>query len=91
MTLFKGEPPNNRLLIDQHQPRVRDTDGIVKGYPAEFIYRPPTQQKPWDLGLLASGGRLSMIDHSPALEGKLNPTIVTEGACRHSTSPLQRQ
>ena len=41
ITLFKGEPPSNRLLIDQHQLRVRDTDGIVKGYPAEFINRRP--------------------------------------------------
>ena len=58
ITLFKGEPPSNRLLVDQHQLRVRDTDGIVKGYPAEFIHRPPTPQKPWDLGLLAGGARL---------------------------------
>ncbi|HYJ04587.1 MAG TPA: hypothetical protein VEX43_05605, partial [Chthoniobacterales bacterium] len=58
ITLFKGEPPSNRLLVDEHQLRVRDTDGIVKGYPAEFINRPPTPQKPWDLGLLAGGGRL---------------------------------
>ncbi|MEY2557106.1 MAG: hypothetical protein QOE34_531, partial [Verrucomicrobiota bacterium] len=46
ITLFKGEPPSNRLLVDQHQLRVRDTDGIVKGYPAEFVHRPPTPQKP---------------------------------------------
>src|SRR3954447_5654503 len=34
VTLFKGDPPTNRLLIDEHQLRVHDTDGIVKGYPA---------------------------------------------------------
>ena len=79
ITLFKGEPPTNRLLVDEHQLRVRDTDGIVKGYPAEFIHRPPTPEKPWDLGLLAGGGRLSMIDYSPALEGKLNPKPLKEG------------
>src|SRR3954471_16026477 len=50
ITLFKGEPPSNRLLIDQHQLRVRDTDGIIKGFPAEFINRHPTSQKPLDLG-----------------------------------------
>ena len=79
ITLFKGEPPTNRLLVDQHQLRVRDTDGIVKGYPAEFIHRPPTPQKPWDLGLLAGGGRLSIIDYAPAIEGKLNPKPIKEG------------
>src|SRR5438552_6625071 len=73
ITLFKGEPPSNRLLVDQHQLRLRDTDGIVKGYSAEFIHRPPTPEKPWDLGLLAGGARLSMVEYAPALEGKLNP------------------
>ena len=73
ITLFKGEPPSNRLLIDQHQLRVRDTDGLIKGYPAEFINRPPTPQRPWDLGPLASGARLSIIEYAPAVEGKLNP------------------
>jgi hypothetical protein len=79
ITLFKGEPPSNRLLVDQHQLRVRDTDGLVKGYPVEFIHRPPTPQKPWDLGLLAGGGRLSIVDYSPGIEGKLNPKPLNEG------------
>jgi hypothetical protein len=79
ITIFKGEPPSNRLLVDQHQLRVRDTDGIVKGYPAEFVHRPPTPQKPWDLGLLAGGARLSLVDYAPAIEGKLNPKPLTDG------------
>ncbi len=78
ITLFKGEPPSNRLLVDQHQLRLRDTDGIVKGYPAEFIHRPPTPQKPWNLGLLAGGARLSMVEYAPALEGKLNPRALND-------------
>jgi hypothetical protein len=79
ITLFKGEPPSNGLLVDEHQLRVRDTDGIVKGYPAEFIHRPPTPQKPWDLGLLAGGSRLSIVEYAPAIEGKLNPKPLNEG------------
>ena len=79
ITIFKGEPPSNRLLVDQHQLRVRDTDGVVKGYPAEFIHRPPTPQKPWDLGQLAGGARLSMVDYAPAIEGKLSPKPLKEG------------
>src|SRR5437870_9757519 len=73
ITLFKGEPPTNRLLVDQRQLRVHDVDGIVKGYPAEFLHHPPTPQHPRDLGLLASGARLSIVDYAPAIEGKLNP------------------
>ena len=79
ITLFKGEPPSNRLLVDQHQLRVRDTDGIVKGFDVEFIHRPPTPQKPWDLGLLAGGARLSIVEYAPAIEGKLNPKPLNDG------------
>ena len=79
ITLFKGEPPTNRLLVDEHQVRVRDIDGTVRGYRAEFLHHPPTQQQPSQLGLLASGARLSIIDYAPALEGKLSPRPVKEG------------
>ncbi|MBA2586939.1 MAG: hypothetical protein H0U99_10705, partial [Chthoniobacterales bacterium] len=79
ITLFKGDQPSNRLLVDQHQVRVRDTDGVIKGYATEFINHPPTSQKPWDLGALASGARLKLVDYAPAIEGKLNPKPLTEG------------
>ena len=42
ITLFKGDPPTNRLLVDQHQLRVHDVDGMIKGFPADFLHRPPT-------------------------------------------------
>src|SRR5438128_1229049 len=79
ITLFKGEPPTNRLLVDEHQLRVRDTDGVVKGHRAEFLHHPPTPDRPRNLGLLASGARLSIIDYAPAIEGKLNPRPLREG------------
>jgi hypothetical protein len=78
ITLFKGEPPTNRLLVDQRQLRVHDVDGIVKGYPAEFLHHPPTPQRPRDLGLLASGAHLQIVDYAPAIEGKLNPKPASE-------------
>src|SRR6184192_1158012 len=64
MTLFKGEPPANRLLIDQHQLRVHDVDGIVKGYPAEFLQHPPNPEHPKNLGTLASGAGLEIVDYA---------------------------
>ncbi len=45
----------------------------VKGYPAEFLHHPPTPQRPRDLGVLASGAHLQIVDYAPAIEGKLNP------------------
>src|SRR5437764_1600699 len=77
--LFKGEPAANRLLVDQHQLRVHDVDGVVKGYPAEFLHHPPTPQHPRNLGRLASGARLQIVDYAPAIEGKLNPKPLTDG------------
>ena len=79
ITLFKGEPPTNRLLVDERQLRVHDVDGIVKGYPAEFLHHPPTPQRPRDLGVLASGARLSIVGYAPAIEGKLNPNPLNDG------------
>lgn len=79
ITLFKGDPPTSRLLVDEHQLRVHDVDGIIKGYPAEFLHHPPTPEKPRDLGALASGAKLSIVDYADAIEGKLNPRPLKEG------------
>src|SRR5215472_14682662 len=79
ITLFRGEPPTNRLLVDQRQLRVHDVDGIVKGFPAEFLHHPPSPQHPRDLGLLASGTRLQIVDYAPAIEGKLDPKPLEDG------------
>jgi hypothetical protein len=79
ITLFKGQPPTNRLLVDERQLRVHDVDGIVKGYPAEFLHHPPTPQHPRDLGLLASGAHLGIIGYAPTIEAKLNPKPLNDG------------
>ena len=79
ITLFKGEPPTNRLLVNERQLRVHDVDGIVKGYPAEFLHHPPTPQHPRDLGLLASGAHLRIIDYAPTIDAKLNPKPLNDG------------
>jgi hypothetical protein len=79
ITLFKGDPPSNRLLIDEHQLRVHDSDGVLKGYPAEFLHRPPTPKHPRDLGKLASGARLSVIDYAEAIDAKLKPRPLDSG------------
>ena len=79
ITLFKGESPTNQLLADQRQLRVHDVDGIVKAYPAEFLHHPPTPRRPRNLGRLASGARLQIVDYATAIEGKLNPRPLVEG------------
>src|SRR5881394_1541304 len=78
-TLFKDEAPTNRLLVDQHQLRVHDLDGIIKGYPAEFLHHPPDPEHPRNLGQLASCACLQIVDYAPAIEGKLNPKPLKDG------------
>src|SRR5438046_2341062 len=79
ITLFKGDPPTDRLLVDEHQLRVHDSDGVLKGYRAEFLHRPPTPKHPRDLGKLASGARLSVIDYAEVVDAKLNQRPLDSG------------
>ncbi len=79
VTLFKGDPPTNRLLLDEHQLRIQDVDGVVKGYRAEFLHHPPDAAHPYSLGTLTSGAKLSVVGYSDSLEGKLNPRPAKEG------------
>ena len=79
ITLFKGEPPTNRLLVNERQLRVHDVDGIIKGYAAEFLHHPPNPQHPRDLGTLASGARLQIVEYAAAVAANLNPKPLAEG------------
>lgn len=79
ITLFKGDPPTNRLLVDERQLRVHDADGIVKGYPAEFLHHRPSADRPRRLGGLANGSQLSIVDYAPALDARLNPRPLPSG------------
>src|SRR5438045_7739350 len=55
LTVFKGDRATNRLLIDEHQLRVHDSDGVIKGYAAEFLHHPTIPEHCRDLGALADG------------------------------------
>ena len=79
LTLFKGEAPTNRLLVDEHQLRVHDSDGLVKGFGAEFLHHRPSARQPRNFGTLASGARLSVVDYADAIDGKLNPRPLPDG------------
>src|SRR5947208_6274185 len=79
ITLFKGEAPTNRLLVDEHQLRVHDSDGLVKGFGAEFLHHRPSARQPRNFGTLASGARLSVVDYADAIDGKLNPRPLPDG------------
>ena len=57
MTLHKGEPPNNQLVVDQRVLRLQEGDnGEIRQYPVEIIGRRPTPAKPWTLGRSSARG-----------------------------------
>src|SRR5947208_4573179 len=70
ITFFKGDPPSNRLLIDEHQLRIHDSDGVLKGYRAEFLHRPPTTKHPRDLGNLAAAPRWRLMNNAKPFDAK---------------------
>src|SRR5207253_3863345 len=73
ITLFRGEPPTNRLLIDQHQLRVHDVDGIVKGFNSEFLHHPPDANHLSGIGVIASGAVFDIDYCAMAFEGMVRP------------------
>jgi len=79
MTLFKGDPPNNLLTVDQHVLQVIDGNNSSRTVPLEIINRRPTPDKPWPLTTTPSGWAVSAVDYSPALDVKMEPKAVREG------------
>ena len=83
MTLFKGQPPDNQLMIpDERVLRVEDGNdgrGEVRQYPVEIIGRRPTPAHPWRLGRTAGGWDLALVDYAPALEASFEPQAVPGG------------
>jgi hypothetical protein len=79
MTLFKGDPPNNLLTVDQHVLQVIDGNNGSQTVALEMINRHPSPDKPWPLTTTPSGWAITAIDYSPALDVNMVPRAVTEG------------
>ena len=96
MTLFKGQPPDNQLMIpDERVLRVEDGNdgrGEIRQYPVEIIGRRPSAARPWRLGPTAGGWELALVDYAPALEASFEPKAASDenGAVPDAGQPAVR-
>jgi len=78
MTLFKNDPPSNRLVIDERVLQVMEDERTGKAIPFEIIKREPTPQKPWHLMTTSSDWEISAIGYSKALDVKMEPKQLSD-------------
>ena len=73
MTLFKGQPPNNQLIVDQRVLRVEEQGVETRQYPVEILGRKPSAQRPWSLGPTAGGWDIKLVDYAPQVDAAFEP------------------
>ncbi len=80
MTLFKGRPPENQLIVQERQLRLQEGGaGGSLAWPVHVIGRRPSAQKPWQLGRTPAGWQVELIDYAPALAADFEPAVVPSG------------
>ena len=79
ITLHKGEPPDNQLMVDQRVLRVEEPGSEVRQYPVEIIGRHPTPARPWSLGQTANGWDIALVDYAPQVDASFEPQPVPPG------------
>ncbi len=76
MTLFKGRPPNNMLVIDEKVLHLQQDGAPSLAWPVEIIGRQPTRKAPWKLGKTVDGYDLELVEYAPLLSAGLEPKPV---------------
>ncbi len=79
MTVFKGQPPSNQLVVDQRVLRVEE-GGSQAQYPVNIIGRHPAPGSPWSLGSTPAGWNVELIDYAPLVDASFEPQAVPPNA-----------
>lgn len=80
MTLFKGQPPANQLIVQERQLRLQESGaGGSLAWPVNVLGRRPSAGKPWQLGKTPAGWQVELVDYAPALVADFEPTAVPSG------------
>lgn len=79
MTLFKGRPPDNRLLVQQRQLYVTEGEGNRPPvtFPVRVVGRRPSAARPWVLGRTPGGWKVELTDYAPHLTPRFQPEVLT--------------
>jgi hypothetical protein len=80
ITLFKGQPPNNQLVVDQRVLRLEEGGQQLRPFPVSIIGRRPTAERPWKLGETPAGWTVELVDYAPLLAGDFQPQPVPAGS-----------
>lgn len=79
MTIFKNQPPNNQLVVDQRVLRVEEGNNVAQ-YPVSIIGRKPTPGSPWQMGRTPAGWNVELIDYAPLIDAAFEPQAVPANA-----------
>ncbi len=80
MTIFKGQPPNNQLVINEHVLGVEENGRFLNPFPVSVIGRRPTAAKPWTLGVTPAGWKVELTDYSERLKVNFEPQAIPAAA-----------
>ena len=89
MTIFKNQPPNNQLIVDQRVLRVEE-DGRAAQYPVSIIGRHPAPGKPWTLGQTPAGWNIELVDYAPSIDAAFEPQPVPPELASAGAAPAVR-
>lgn len=82
MTLHKGRPPDNALVVNERQLYLLEPGSrLPAAFPVRVLgHRWPTPERPWPLGASPAGWRVELTGYSPRLAASFRPAPVPDAS-----------